>query len=250
MRDDDKQPWLARPLSPARALAILAVAVLVSLLAMPIDGWVMTTIGPFSGGFSSKFGGDLVREMEFVQQFGAITSVIIIGVVILLLDPTKSRRVLHMAIALAINGLAGHALKMLIGRPRPRVIFDNAPMEGFASPTSFAFAWSKFPLPRKGDDGTVSYLWAHSWEIWKGIGSDLASYPSSHAMASACTAACLARLYPKLTPLVVSLAIVVAICRVLFGAHYPSDVIFGSAAGYVIGSLTMQYLNKPKHVQS
>lgn len=233
------QRLLTAPMTARRACMTLGAAVLVSVGLMPGDGWVMTTIGPFQGGLASKLGGDLVREMEFVQQFGAVTSMVIAGVVILLLDPAKRRGVVQLAIALAINGVVGHALKVLFGRPRPRVLFDNVPQEEFASPMHFAFAWSKYPLPRTGEGGTT-YLLAHSWEWWKGISSDLASYPSSHAMASACAATCLAHLYPKLSPLVLTLAVIVAVCRVAFGAHYPSDVVFGSAVGYVIGAWVMQ----------
>jgi membrane-associated phospholipid phosphatase len=222
-----------------RACMTLGAALLASVAAMPADGWMMVHVGPFQGGLASKLGGDLVREMEFVQQFGAVTSMVITGVVILLLDPRKKRGVLHVAIALAINGVVGHALKVLFGRPRPRVLFDRVPQEGFESPLHFPFAWSKYPLPRESESGTT-YALVHSWEWWKGISSDLASYPSSHAMASACAAACLAHLYPRLSPLVLTLAVIVAMCRVAFGAHYPSDVIFGSAAGYVIGAMVMQ----------
>jgi membrane-associated phospholipid phosphatase len=233
------QRLLTAPMTARRACMFLGAALLASVAAMPADAWVMTNIGPYQGGLASKLGGDLVREMEFVQQFGAVTSMVIAGIIILLLDPAKKRGVLHFAIALAINGVVGHALKVFFGRPRPRVLFDNTPQEGFDSPLHFAFAWSKYPLPRT-IDGNASYLLAHSWEWWKGISSDLASYPSSHAMASACAAACLAHLYPRLSPLVFTLAVIVAICRVAFGAHYPSDVIFGSVTGFVIGALVMQ----------
>lgn len=230
---------LTAPMTARRACMLVGGAMLASVAVMPSDAWIMTNIGPFQGGLASRLGGDLVREMEFVQQFGAVTSMVIAGVIVLLLDPARKRGVLHLAIALAINGVLGHALKIFFGRPRPRVLFDNVPQEGFESPMRFAFAWSKYPLPRKAD-GDVTYLLAHSWEWWKGISSDLASFPSSHAMASACAAACLAHLYPRLSPLVFTLAVIVAICRVAFGAHYPSDVIFGGVTGFVIGTLVMQ----------
>lgn len=233
------QRLLTAPMTARRACMFLGTALLASVAAMPADAWIMTNIGPYQGGLASKLGGDLVREMEFVQQFGAVTSMVIAGVVILLLDPAKRRGVFQLAIALAINGVVGHVLKVFFGRPRPRVLFDNTPQEGFESPMHFAFAWSKYPLPRTVD-GNASYLMAHSWEWWNGIGSNLASFPSGHAMASACAATCLAHLYPRLSPLVFTLAVVVAVCRVAFGAHYPSDVIFGSVTGYVIGALVMQ----------
>jgi membrane-associated phospholipid phosphatase len=234
---------LVRPVSPRFVAFALGSALVLAAAIVPIDGWIVTHIGPHQGGLASRLGGDVVRELEFLQQFGAVTSMLVAGAIIWLLDPAKKRGVLHLAITLATCGLLGHVLKIFFARPRPRVLFDATPMSGFDTPTHFAFFWRSYPLPRAEGD-TTTYLWAHSWELWKGIGSDLASFPSSHAMASACAAACLAHLYPRLSPLLLALAIGVALCRVLLGAHYLSDVVFGSTAGLVYGMWMMQRLGR------
>jgi undecaprenyl-diphosphatase len=244
---DQSLAWLARPMTTRRGAIILGAGVLGALALMPLDVWVMTTIGPF-GGITQHLGGDVRRELEFAQQFGAFTSIVIIALVILLQDRPRFPRVLDLVAGVLANALVCNLLKMAFGRPRPRVVFPDAsgrvPMEGFDSPHNFAFFWRAFPLPRDArpdvDGLQLTYLWARSWELTKNISSDLWSMPSSHAAAAACTAAALARLYPRLSPLLIGLMVVVACARVVFGAHYPSDVALGAAVGFVVGALAME----------
>ena len=44
----------------------------------------------------------------------------------------------------------------------------------------------------------------------------------------------IAKIYPRLGVLLYPLALLVGGCRIVFGAHYPSDVIVGWAVGFVI----------------
>lgn len=238
--------WWAAPMTGKRAAWILGAGVVATLALMPLDSWAMTTIGPF-GGLTERLGGDVRRELEFAQQFGAFTSIVIVALVVLLQDRPKFPRVLDLVAGVLANALICNLLKMGFGRPRPRIVFGEAsgrvPMEGFDSPQAFAFFWRAFPLPRDAQPDVagvqLTYLWARSWELTKDISSDLWSLPSSHAAAAACTAAALMRLYPRLSPLLIGLMVIVACARVVFGAHYPSDVALGAALGFVIGSVAM-----------
>jgi membrane-associated phospholipid phosphatase len=238
--------WWVAPMTGKRAALILGAGGLATLALMPLDSWVMTTIGPF-GGLTERLGGDVRRELEFAQQFGAFTSIVIVALVILLQDRQRFPRVLDLVAGVLANALICNLLKMGFGRPRPRIVFGEAsgrvPMEGFDSPHAFAFFWRAFPLPRDAQPDVagvqLAYLWARSWEVTKDISSDLWSLPSSHAAAAACTAAALMRLYPRLSPLLIGLMVIVACARVVFGAHYPSDVALGAAVGFVIGSIAM-----------
>lgn len=225
---------------------VLIVGLGASIALIPLDRWVMTHVGPY-GGIAKKLGGDLARELEFAQQFGAFTSMVLIAIVIALQDTRNRAKIIDLAGAILCNAIVCNLLKIMLGRPRPRIVFgsDNglAPQAGFESSSHFAFFWSQYPLPRDGDLTTpgvqLTHMMAYSWDFFKGISSDLWSMPSSHAAASACSAAVLMRIYPRMTVLLVILSIVVGVARILFGAHYLSDVVFGWSLGFVIGALAM-----------
>jgi membrane-associated phospholipid phosphatase len=229
-------------LTRKRAVITLLAACIVAAAFVPLDRTLVKFLGPYQldgvRGLGSIVGGDFKRELEFVQQFGAITSVVITGFCILLLDRAKGSRVFDLAIACIATALSQNAFKMLVGRPRPRVVFSPSAMPGYDSPTHFAFAWQSYPLPRADVEG--GYLWAHPWELTKNISSDLWSMPSSHTAAAFCLAACLARLYPQLRPLVWTLACIVAFARIVLGAHFVSDVVMGGAMGLIVGAFVFQ----------
>lgn len=72
--------------------------------------------------------------------------------------------------------------------------------------------------------------------------SHLASYPSGHLMVTAAMAAAAASAVPLLRrPLLVYVG-VIAVTRVLFGAHFPIDVVVGAALGYELGLFTTSLL--------
>ncbi len=235
--------WFVRPLTPARAATVFGLSIVLSLLLVPLDRALMGWLGPW-GGLGGFVKGDVHRELEFLQQFGAVSSVVIILAVMWLVDPQRRHRAVAIIAAVALNSAVMYVLKLVIGRPRPRVLFHDHVMTGRAGPWEFTLPWGTYPLPRVAEDGTVTYLEAHAWEVWKGISSDLWSVPSSHAGAAACLAAALARVYPRLTPMLVVLMVIVGCARVLLGAHFVSDVVVGWAVGYCVGAFVMERVGR------
>lgn len=201
------------------ALGLLALG----LAMVPLDGAVRDFL------WTRRVGGDVKRELEFLQQFGAISSVVLISLVILLLDPAaprlKWRRIADLAGAATLTGIAGNLLKMSLGRPRP--LFDD--------PMHLLGPIGRYPVER---DGVVVLMSA--WEVGSRGVSDLWSMPSSHAMAGAGLAFALSALYPRLRPLCVGLACVVCTARVLLNAHYISDVMVGAALGWMIAAFALR----------
>ncbi len=220
-----QHPELAPEGSPPRIgwkgmLIFLAVAgMLIPMDAMFADAarWARGSVG-----------GDIRRELGTLQQYGALGSLILIGVVVWLADPARRRRLADLAAVAAINGLTLLTLKMAIGRPRPRFLPDDP-----GAATTFLTPFGTYPL---GDPPVER----HAWEVWGGISSHLWSMPSNHTAAAAALSVWLMTVYPRLRPLAWTMIGVVAFSRVFLGAHYPSDVVVGAGVGLLVGSFVMR----------
>lgn len=192
---------------------LLGGAVAVALL-WPVDGDVAAWARQL------RLGGDLRRELEALQQFGGLGSILLAALLIWTLSPQLRHRLADLAAAAVATSLATFLCKMLIGRPRPRLheMYDAGVV---LAPTGV----HPFPPPVGP---------RHAWEFWQPIGSDLWSFPSSHTSAAAALGVFLAVLYPRATWVWVLLIGIVATARVLLGAHYPSDVAAGAALGVLV----------------
>lgn len=172
--------------------------------------------------------GDLRRELEAVQQFGQGTFSVLIGLVIFLLDPARRRWLLGWAVSAAVLGVVVTGMKMLIGRVRPRMIDPYDPL-------LFLGPFGKYPWTTKA--GTIELL--SPLQIGKSGVSDLWSMPSSHTAFAVLSAAILARMYPKIAPVVWGLAATVGVCRLIFDAHYLTDVIAGACVAVAVMRLVL-----------
>jgi membrane-associated phospholipid phosphatase len=129
------------------------------------------------------------------------------------------------AAAILATSASVWVLKVLIGRPRPRL----------GEPHLLLGPWSVHTFEKSGSQVTL-----HAWEFWKSP-SDLWSMPSSHTSAACALACVLAHLYPKLTPLLIALVCLVGVSRVVLGAHYPSDVCIGAALGWLVAGGVLRW---------
>jgi membrane-associated phospholipid phosphatase len=201
--------------------AVLTVVAVVLLL--PHDARILEWINSEA----MRLPGDFRRELSALQQFGQGTSIVLLALVVWIMDPTRRVRLFDFALGMGVALLTALAGKMLIGRPRPK--FDD--------PERFLGPFGVYPLmPRKGDGQPIL---AHAWDITKGISSDLWSMPSSHTTSAAAFACFVAVMYPKLRWIVLVLACLVGYGRLLFDAHYPTDVLAGGMIGWVVARLFM-----------
>lgn len=203
-----------------RAGRVLVAGLVGTLVCLPLDGTVARLAASLQDGTGPRLGGDFKRELEFVQQFGAFTSVVLIWTAILLMDVEKRRLIASFLLGVAANSLTVNALKMTLGRPRPKL----------KEPMTFTLPWETFVA--EGDERI-----RRAWEMGAPGASELWSMPSSHTAAAAMLAVFLARMYPRLMPLAIGLACVVGAARVILWAHYPSDVVAGGTIGAAIGIL-------------
>jgi len=188
-------------------------AIVAAIIVFPFDSLAFEGAAAVLG----NLGGDIRRELETIQQYGAVGSLVLVSVVIYLQDPLRRNRLLDLFAAVVVAALFVTVLKMITGRPRPR-------MTEYAS-DSFLGPFGQHPYP----NGMY-----HSWEFWGPISSDFHSMPSSHTAFAVVLSVFLANTYPRLRGLAIVMVAIVGICRVLFGARYPSDVVIGAAAGFVV----------------
>ncbi|MCC6322178.1 MAG: phosphatase PAP2 family protein [Phycisphaerales bacterium] len=167
---------------------------------------------------------DLRREWSAWQQYGQGVAVVFTALLIWSLAPAKRRRLLDLGLSVALAQLVSSVFKMLIGRPRPR--------PDLMDPDTFPGPFGLYPLKIDGQ-----WRLLHGWEVWNGAGADMWSMPSSHSLFAAMLSAFLGVLFPRGLWLFVLAALVVGTGRVVFGAHWPTDVIAGWAIGAAIGTV-------------
>lgn len=198
------------------ALLILGGAALAAAALLPFDGAISRMAREV------RPGGDVRRELELVQQFGGPTSIALAALLLWRLDPARLRRVLDWLAALALALSAAMVIKILAGRPRPK--FDEPLV--FLGP-------GRSHVVQPGDPAR------YPWEITAPDITEIWSMPSSHTASAVVAAVFLTALDPRLRPVVWGLALAVGACRVLFRAHYVSDVIVGGALAYVLARLVI-----------
>ncbi len=184
--------------------------VLVILLLIPLDGVIA---GPMRK-FGASLGGDVRREIAVIMQFGGVSSLVLVSLLVLRLDPAKARRIWDLVVAALVTGGAALVLKMTFGRARPR----------FDEPDLFLWFWRAMPTSRGPEP-------RHAWEFWAKGASEFWSMPSSHTSAAFVLGTFLAVVYPRIRWVALGLAAIVAVARLMEGAHWASDVVAGGCVG-------------------
>ncbi|MCE2966692.1 MAG: phosphatase PAP2 family protein [Phycisphaerales bacterium] len=198
----------------------LAVGFVLVLLLNRYDAGVAQAIS------ADRLPGDVRRELHAWQQYGQGTATVMLCLVVWLMDPRNRPRLFDYGLCIIITGAAVSLLKGLIGRPRPK----------YNDPETFLGPLGMYPVTPAGR--TEPFL-AHAWDITKPISSDLWSMPSSHTAFAVLMSVFIVWLYPRLAIPAVFLAAVVAFARLLFDAHWMTDVIAGAAIAISVGSLVM-----------
>jgi undecaprenyl-diphosphatase len=195
---------------PATWVIPLVLGMLGIMLLLPLDMAVSTALR------SVKLGGDIKRELNFMQQYGQGASILIVGLVIWVMDPDRRRRFLDWGAAMVVTWGSVQLVKMFVGRPRPSV----------GDPLSFIGPFGAYTLD--ADAGPQS-----AWAFWLEDASRLWSFPSSHTAFAMVTSVFLVALYPRLKGIAIGAVVIVGLARIIFGAHYPSDVLVGAGVGYI-----------------
>src|SRR5262249_33652643 len=146
-------PLVRWALAPRRVVwaAPLLIGVPLFVILLPLDG----ALSRLGRAVFDHLGGDIKRELVAWQQFGQGFALFFAAGVIWVVGRAGGRRLLALAAGAALTFAAGDALKVLVGRPRPRVELAS----GVSDPHSFLWPWGEFPLTM--NDGSVRLL--HAW---------------------------------------------------------------------------------------
>ena len=204
--DPARLAWSVRPPLVEHMASCWTIWLGVGLLALVVALVADATLGHAYG--INFTGGDVLRELRALGQWGQLSSLVIVGVCLWRLQPCRWRRLLDLGLASGVVALVVLLVKHGVGRLRPKhempFVFDG---------------W----LVRVGDapEQLGSY--------------DVASMPSSHTSAAVVLSLFVMLLWPRLTWFALVMALIVAISRVVFVAHWAGDVVMGALIGCLIG---------------
>lgn len=168
----------------------------------------------------SELPGDLKRIVKVSEVFAHGFGVVVIASGIWLLAADKRRFIPRIVLCAGWPALGVQLIKVGFGRYRPVKYLDEDSLAHFPMDIGDTFlGW----LP--GDRMNVIYA--------------AQSFPSAHAATVWGLAIGMAWVFPKGRWLFFTLAVLASIQRVTSFAHWPSDVFFGAALGFVMaGALT------------
>jgi membrane-associated phospholipid phosphatase len=197
----DSRPVFRRFLLPV-LLALAAIA------ALAVDLPVGMRLRHWNAEASPLYNKDVhayLGYFDIFEPFGHGLGVVIVLMVLHQLDPARRWAIPRVAACALAAGGAADLLKMVIIRSRP----NDLPLDFGGS------AWATF---------------GHWLPMLSGQ-SGMQSFPSAHTATAAGFAAALIWLYPQGRLLFTLLAVLVGCQRIVCGAHFPSDVCAGAAAG-------------------
>lgn len=188
-----------------RKLLIIGLLIVGGLAIMPLDVMLSRV---FMDGLMP---GELRAIFRRAEVFGHAYGIAGIAITIYLLDVSNRVRLPRLILNALAAGLSADLLKVMIWRLRPR-----------------GYDWDGGPTFL----GTI--FTSEHWELSYLLDSDRHSFPSAHTATAVAMAMTLSWMYPKGRMWFAVLAFLCAMNRIDGGAHFPSDVFFGAAVGYVV----------------
>lgn len=150
----------------------------------------------------------VVEFLENCEPFGHAHGVLLIALAVACLDQAGYARAPWILAGGLGAGLTSNLIKAFVYRVRPR-----------------------------GQDLSIEHVWGTfvnwGWSLEHPHGSP--SFPSSHTATAAGLAMVLATYYPRGTRFFALMTALVAAQRIACSAHFPSDVLFGAAVGWLVG---------------
>jgi membrane-associated phospholipid phosphatase len=181
------------------------------LVCLPLDATLARWC--IDGGFPGEIRAVFARCESFGHGYGVLA----ILVTIYVLDPARRGGLGGLAACYLAGGMSANLLKLQVWRVRPRVWIEGSVVDA---------------------DTWIGSLWTdHDWhwtELWR---HEFQSFPSAHTAGAVAFAVGLGRMYPAGRRWFFVLAALCAMNRIDGGAHFASDVCWGTGLGYCLGTL-------------
>jgi membrane-associated phospholipid phosphatase len=169
----------------------------------------------------AEWPGDLKRMFSLSELFAHSFGIALIVFGIWILAPAKRRFIPRLIACAGFSSVAAQLLKLGVARNRPTTFLDEQ---------------------------LVPHWPASADPTWLGAGSEVAwnvqyatqSFPSAHTALVCGLAIGLSYIFPHGKKLFVVIAIIAALQRIIFFAHWPSDVAVGAALGFLIAGGLVQ----------
>lgn len=167
----------------------------------------------------------IAATTQFVSSFTVFAIVALIWI----MDRPRRATIAVLLVALALAGAGNGAIKLLAGRARPSfsLRLDDA------SRAKLALLQQRYPKAGIRTDGRDYWLGPLARPVVRGADA-FNSFPSGHSAAAFAIAAFLIVLYPRARWLWLLTAAGCAVARVATRRHFPEDVLFGSALGWLL----------------
>ncbi|MEQ1904355.1 MAG: phosphatase PAP2 family protein [Pirellulaceae bacterium] len=196
------------PWTYARVI-LLGGLVIASLAVMPLDIEISRFLG------TENLPGDAVSALKMTEFFAHGFGITLILAAVFALDPSRRYALIPVIVAQLLASLVVHVVKVNVVRWRPADFFN------LSEPATSSFvSWLGWLNPDSNQ----------SWNLM----SVTQSYPSGHSAAVVALALSLTWLYPHGRVLFLVMAILGCLQRIIFHAHWPSDVLMGATIGYLV----------------
>lgn len=189
------------------ALISLALTILAVVLA-PYDSVITQAID-----MTAETGDDR-RIMALSEIFAHGFGVAVIVALVIALAPTHARKIPRLLTCLLLSGVAIHFVKHLVFRRRPQ---SYGQMPELATDT-----WQTAVNNSSLSGWNTEYL--------------MQSFPSGHSATAFCVALGLTWMFPRGRYVFFTLAAMAMLQRIMFLAHWPSDVLFGAAIATMVAA--------------
>lgn len=209
----DNQPGTPRPFWQYIAIGI-SLLVLAAVLSR-FDASIINAADPVD------WPGDLKRLFQLSELFAHGFGIILIVVGMWQLSPERKKYIPRLIACAAFPSITAHMIKLVVARSRPTTFLDADLLPQW--PTSTDVTWL-------GAGPEVAFNITYATQ----------SFPSAHAALVCGVAIALSFIYPQGRKLFFVLAVVASVQRVIFFAHWPSDVAVGASLGFLIAGGLVQ----------